>query len=51
MSIKTIRIENFLSYKSSKHDLSSGLNIFVGRNGSGKSNLINGSFLYSLALI
>jgi recombinational DNA repair ATPase RecF len=43
MSIKTLRIENFLSYKAAKSDLSSGLNVFVGRNGSGKSNLINGN--------
>ncbi len=42
MSIKDITITNFLSYASQSVTLGPQLNIFVGKNGSGKSNFFNG---------
>ena len=42
MSIKDITITNFLSYKKQSVQLNPHLNIFVGHNGSGKSNFFNG---------
>lgn len=41
MKIKKIYIENVLSYNQETIELNNDLNIFVGANGSGKSNLIN----------
>lgn len=47
MSIKRISIRNLFSYKAIDIDLSPGLNVVVGKNGSGKSNLMN-SLLFVL---
>jgi AAA15 family ATPase/GTPase len=45
MSIKEIIINNFKSYKSVHlKDLSKGINLIIGRNGHGKSNLFNGIY-------
>lgn len=41
MKIKNIRIKNVLSYKEQEIDFEDNLNIFVGPNGVGKSNLLN----------
>lgn len=51
MSIKEITITNFLSYKSQTVTLSPNLNVFVGRNGSGKSNFFNSILSINLGLI
>ncbi len=41
MKITSIHIENILSYKDETINFNNDLNIFVGANGSGKSNLMN----------
>ena len=41
MKLKKIKVENVLSYKNETIDFNDDLNIFVGSNGSGKSNLVN----------
>lgn len=41
MKLKKIKIKNVLSYKEEIIEFNNNLNIFVGANGSGKSNLIN----------
>jgi AAA15 family ATPase/GTPase len=38
--LKQIRLQNFLSFKDLTIDFNSGLNILVGINGAGKSNLL-----------
>jgi chromosome segregation ATPase len=49
MSIKEVRFENFKSYRNAVlSELSTGVNVIVGRNGHGKSNIFNGiSFVFS----
>jgi structural maintenance of chromosome 3 (chondroitin sulfate proteoglycan 6) len=47
MSIKRISIRNLFSYKAIDIDISPGLNVVVGKNGSGKSNFVN-SLLFVL---
>ncbi|CAD8085040.1 unnamed protein product [Paramecium primaurelia] len=47
MSIKKISIRNLLSYKAIDLELGGNLNIFVGKNGSGKSNFVN-ALLFAL---
>jgi len=46
MHIKRVSLVNFVSYQHLPElpggDLSSGLNLFLGKNGSGKSNLLQG---------
>lgn len=39
MIIKEVTLENFLSHRSTKIDLTAGINIFIGQNGSGKSSM------------
>lgn len=41
MKVKKIHIDNILSYDNETIELNNDLNIIVGANGSGKSNLMN----------
>lgn len=42
MSLEYIDLKNFKSYKDERvSDLSKGINIFIGKNGHGKSNLFS----------
>lgn len=45
--IKELQVDNYKSLKKSKISLQSGLNIIIGKNGAGKSNMLN--FLYQYA--
>jgi exonuclease SbcC len=39
--IEEVRMENFISHRSTSINLSEGVNVFVGRNGAGKSSVID----------
>lgn len=39
--LKYVRLENFLSHKDTTIEFSDGLNVFIGKNGSGKSSVID----------
>ena len=39
--IKSIELINFLSHRNTKIDLTDGVNVFVGQNGSGKSSIVD----------
>ena len=47
MHVKSLKLENFRNYETLHIEPGSGLNIFVGRNAQGKSNLLES--LYILA--
>jgi len=49
MVIKHIELDNFLSYKQIKVSLSSGINVFSGKNAAGKTNLAESIYFASLA--
>ncbi len=49
MWIKTIRLENFRNYKSQTVELNPGLNIFVGNNAQGKTNLLEAMYVLALS--
>lgn len=46
MKIKKIHIDNILSYDKETINLNKDLNIIVGANGSGKSNLVKYNYIY-----
>ena len=47
MSILSIEIKNFTSYRHQKIEgFNKGVNLIIGKNGEGKSNLLNGIILY-----
>lgn len=47
MSITSLRLKNFRCFKSVKLDLSESINFFYGRNGSGKTSLLEAIYLCS----
>ena len=50
MFIKSIYLDNFRNYKSLKIDFQSGINIIVGENGQGKTNLLESIYVLGLTL-
>lgn len=48
MFIKSIYLDNFRNYKSLKIDFQSGINIIVGENGQGKTNLLESIYVLGL---
>jgi DNA replication and repair protein RecF len=48
MQLETLRLINFKNYAEAKVDFSSKINVLVGKNGSGKTNLLDA--IYYLAL-
>ncbi len=48
MLIKSINIVSFRNFKSASVDFCDGVNIFYGRNGAGKSNLLEAIFVLLL---
>ena len=48
MNFRTLQLSNFRSYRQRKFDFNPGLNLIVGKNGSGKTNLLEA--LYVLAV-
>lgn len=49
MYIKTLSLQNFRNYKNLTVHLNSGLNIFVGNNAQGKTNLLEAIYILSLS--
>lgn len=45
--IKSIQLNNFRSYKAVKVDLSENINVFIGKNGQGKTNLLESIYFIS----
>ena len=45
MYIKEIELTNFRNYKEQKVSFSRGVNIFIGKNAQGKTNLLEGIYL------
>ena len=45
MYIKDIELHNFRNYKEQKVSFSKGVNIFIGKNAQGKTNLLEGIYL------
>ncbi|MCL2061492.1 MAG: DNA replication/repair protein RecF [Firmicutes bacterium] len=48
MFVKTLNITNFRNYRSQSVELSSGINVFSGDNGMGKTNLLEAVYLTSV---
>ncbi len=48
MKIKSIKIENFRNYNKLNIELSSGVNVFVGKNAQGKTNLLESIYYCSI---
>ena len=48
MQIKNIKLDNFRNYKQLNITLASGLNIFIGNNAQGKSNILESIFVLAL---
>ena len=48
MVIKSIELNNFRNYSNQKLSLEKGLNIFVGNNAQGKTNVLEGIFLCAI---
>lgn len=48
MKIKNLRLKNYRNYDSLDISLDSGLNIFIGKNAQGKSNILESIFVLSL---
>lgn len=49
MALKTLKLTNFRSYKQAEFRFSAGTNLVVGRNGSGKTNLLESVYVLSSA--
>lgn len=49
MQVKAIKLISFRNFKSAEAEFGSGVNIFYGKNGSGKSNLLEALFVLLLA--
>lgn len=47
MELKTLSLENFRNYKETRVEFASGLNLFIGENAQGKTNLLEAVFLLS----
>ena len=47
MHISQLSVVNFKNYKEANIDLSSQINVFVGNNGQGKTNLLDGIYYLS----
>ena len=48
MYIKNIELENFRNYNKQKIDLINGINLFVGDNAQGKTNIIESVYLSAI---
>ena len=48
MQIKNIKLDNFRNYKQLNITLASGLNIFIGNNAQGKTNLLESIYYCSI---
>ena len=48
MKLKNIKLINFRSYENVSIDLAPGINIFIGDNGSGKTNILEAIYILSL---
>ena len=48
MKLKNINLLNFRNYEKVSIDLSPGINIFIGENGSGKTNILEAIYVLSL---
>jgi len=48
MKLKEINLINFRNYKEAKLELNPGINIFIGDNGSGKTNILEAIYVLSL---
>lgn len=48
MYIKTIKLNNFRNYTNQKIDLQKGINLFVGDNAQGKTNILEAVFLCAI---
>ena len=48
MHIKTIKLDNFRNYTNQEINLSEGINLFVGDNAQGKTNILEGVFLCAI---
>ena len=48
MYIKTIKLNNFRNYTNQKIDLQKGINLFVGDNAQGKTNILESVFLCAI---
>ena len=46
LHIKKIRVENYKSLKASEIEFKEGLNIIIGKNGAGKSNMLDFVYRY-----
>jgi len=49
MKLKTLEINNFRNYAKQEINLSDGVNFFIGKNGSGKTNLLESIYFLALA--
>ncbi len=49
MYVRTIKIRNYRNYDQTEINLNKGINIFIGNNGSGKTNLLDSLYFLSLA--
>ena len=48
MRIKSLKLLNFRNYKELNLDFSEGINIFIGENGVGKTNILEAIYVLSL---
>ena len=48
MYIKSLYLNNFRNYESVKVDFKNGINIIVGENGQGKTNLLEGIYVLGI---
>ena len=49
MKLKSLKLLNFRSYEDIELEFSSGINIFIGENGVGKTNILEGIYVLSLS--